>query len=200
MAVTSNIQVGSPASIPTPPAGEATLFINTDDANILYVKFSDSTYLPYSSSNMSECCSCEISKKFAEDLSCALKSGMITAAEYTNLVNIGFKVVSTETNDGEGNKSCTVEMGPQTANIAPEDLDIIPANNTVGIAATLQLYPQFTPANTTNQNVVWTSSDPTKATVDQDGLVTGVGAGTTTITVYSVEDMTVLATRVITVS
>lgn len=53
---------------------------------------------------------------------------------------------------------------------------------TVAALATLQLTLTVTPSNATDQGVVWASSDPTKATVNQSGLVTGVAAGTTTIT------------------
>lgn len=110
MSVTSNIKVGTPASIPNPPAGEATLFVNTSDNNVLYIKFSDGTYLPYSSDNMAECCSCEIAKKMMEDLTCALKSGYITMTEFTTFVTAGVSVKAEETNDGAGNKTCTVTI------------------------------------------------------------------------------------------
>lgn len=200
MAVTSNIAVGTPASIPTPPAGEATLFINISDNNILYVKFDTGAYLPYSSENMAECCSCEISKKYAEDIACALKSGMLSASDFTNLVNIGFKVIATETNDGNGTKTCTVEMGPQTANIPPVSLIVIPDVTAITHPNTQQYYPQFTPLNTTNQSVVWISSNVAAGTIDQDGLFTTVAAGATTVYAYSVEDGSVVGSKVVTVS
>lgn len=55
---------------------------------------------------------------------------------------------------------------------------------TVAVAATTQLTITTTPSDLdmTNGTVHWTSSDPTKATVDDNGLVTGVAAGTATIT------------------
>ena len=40
----------------------------------------------------------------------------------------------------------------------------------------------FTPLNATNQNVSWSSSDNNIATVDNDGIVTGVALGTAIIT------------------
>lgn len=49
--------------------------------------------------------------------------------------------------------------------------------------STLALVPVFTPANTTQKGLVWTSSNPAIATVDEHGVVTGVAAGTATITV-----------------
>lgn len=59
---------------------------------------------------------------------------------------------------------------------------------TVTVAATTQLSVVTVPADiqvndgTGNSTVRWLSSDVTKATVDQNGLVTGVAAGTTIIT------------------
>ena len=59
---------------------------------------------------------------------------------------------------------------------------------TVAVAATTQLSVVTVPADiqvndgTGNSTVRWLSSDPTKATVDDNGLVTGVAAGTTIIT------------------
>lgn len=59
---------------------------------------------------------------------------------------------------------------------------------TVTVAATTQLSVATVPADiqvndgTGNSTVRWLSSDPLKATVDNNGLVTGVAAGTTIIT------------------
>ena len=48
--------------------------------------------------------------------------------------------------------------------------------------ATLQLTATIEPENATSKNVEWTSSDAETATVDQNGLVNAVKAGTVTIT------------------
>ncbi|MBP3636481.1 MAG: Ig-like domain-containing protein [Clostridia bacterium] len=45
----------------------------------------------------------------------------------------------------------------------------------------LQLSVQYTPDNASIQAVTWTSSNPKAATVDENGLVTGVGKGTASI-------------------
>ncbi len=57
---------------------------------------------------------------------------------------------------------------------------------------TLQLTATVTPWGYASEEVVWTSSDETKATVDEDGLVTSVASTdcTVTITATSVQDET----------
>ena len=52
---------------------------------------------------------------------------------------------------------------------------------------TYKLNVQVLPDNATNKNVVWTSSDPSIATVSDDGIVTAVGDGSFTITVSAVD-------------
>jgi len=51
------------------------------------------------------------------------------------------------------------------------------------VEETYSLTAAVFPSDADNQNVVWSSSDETVATVDQDGLVRGVSAGTTQISV-----------------
>ncbi|MDO4194457.1 MAG: Ig-like domain-containing protein, partial [Erysipelotrichaceae bacterium] len=52
-----------------------------------------------------------------------------------------------------------------------------------GNTGTIQI--TFEPADTTNQNLTWTSSDETVATVDENGVITAVGEGPVTITATS---------------
>lgn len=54
-------------------------------------------------------------------------------------------------------------------------------------AATLQLAAVVAPANATDTSGVWASSDATVATVDQNGLVTAIKAGTANITFTSTD-------------
>jgi len=54
---------------------------------------------------------------------------------------------------------------------------------TSGTEATLQLTATILPSDATVQTVRWTSSDPTVATVSNEGLVTAIAKGTTVITV-----------------
>ncbi|OMQ12172.1 hypothetical protein BXU01_04635 [[Flexibacter] sp. ATCC 35103] len=85
------------------------------------------------------------------------------------------------------------------ATVAVTGVSVSPATATVGLGSTQQLNPTIAPANATNQNVTWTSSNTAVATVNASGLVSAVSAGTTTITVKTV-DGNKTATSAITVA
>lgn len=57
------------------------------------------------------------------------------------------------------------------------------------MGATRKITATVTPAEAT-QVVTWSSSDETKATVDASGTITGVGAGTCTVTAKTVNNLT----------
>ena len=57
----------------------------------------------------------------------------------------------------------------------------------IAVAATQQLAPVVLPANTVNKSVTYSSATPAVATVSAGGLVTGVSAGTSVITVTTVD-------------
>ena len=61
--------------------------------------------------------------------------------------------------------------------------------NTLSVAkdATATLIATVSPDDAGNKTVIWSSSDDTKATVDATGKVTGVAAGSATITVKTVD-------------
>lgn len=69
----------------------------------------------------------------------------------------------------------------------------------IEVGETVTFTVMVTPENATNPNVIWSSSDERVATVSSSGFVTGVKAGTTTITVRT-EDGDFTATCVVTVT
>ena len=83
--------------------------------------------------------------------------------------------------------------------IALTGLSSTPATVTLAPAATQQITNAFTPANASNQNVTYSTSDATKATVSASGLITAVATGTATITVTSA-DGSLTDTVVVTIS
>lgn len=79
---------------------------------------------------------------------------------------------------GEHTASCTVNVVALIKSISLDKTTL-----TVDRGSTGQLTVSYTPADTTESKVVnWSSSDPSVATVDATGKVTGVKVGTATIT------------------
>lgn len=66
--------------------------------------------------------------------------------------------------------------------VATTGLTILPETVNLTVGAIQQLAATVSPANATNRNVTYLSSDPTIATVSDSGLVTAVAAGSATIT------------------
>ncbi|MCR4804989.1 MAG: Ig-like domain-containing protein [Clostridia bacterium] len=60
--------------------------------------------------------------------------------------------------------------------------DITNSDITIFKTKDVQLYANIEPYNATNQEVTWTSSDPAIATIDENGVVTGVEVGDVIIT------------------
>ena len=60
-------------------------------------------------------------------------------------------------------------------------------SSSVNVGSTEQLTATVAPSNATNKSVTWSSSNTSVATVSSNGLVTGVAAGTSTITVTTVD-------------
>lgn len=71
--------------------------------------------------------------------------------------------------------------------ISVKKITLSSVNTSLFEGESLKLEAQIFPDNAANKNVVWTSSDPDIASVDTEGNVTGIKAGTSVITV-SAED------------
>jgi uncharacterized protein YjdB len=86
--------------------------------------------------------------------------------------------------------------------IAPTALTVSSAGNVTTLVetTTLQLTANFTPANTDNKNVTWSSDKPEFATVSSTGLVTAVAAGTAVIKAVSAAVSTLQGTITLTVT
>ena len=78
----------------------------------------------------------------------------------------------------------------------------LPATAEAEVGKTSTLTPEFVPENTpdTDKGVTWTTSAPGIATVDENGVVTGVSAGEATITVTSKVNSEYTASCLVTVT
>jgi uncharacterized protein YjdB len=86
----------------------------------------------------------------------------------------------------------------ESSTIAVSGVSVDPTAATIEVDATVQLTATVSPADATDQSVMWASDDETVVTVDANGLVTGIGAGTTNVTVTT-NDGGFTATAAITV-
>ena len=71
--------------------------------------------------------------------------------------------------------------------VAVDSVFLSSHNLQLGFRETATLTAVVSPTNATDNTVMWSSSDPSVASVSQDGLVTAVGLGTATITVTTVD-------------
>lgn len=88
-----------------------------------------------------------------------------------------------------------VEDTPQP----PESLEVTPSTVALVVAETEQLVVAATPVDA-SESVTWVSSAPSIASVSSSGLVTGVAAGSATITATSILDNAVTDTVAVTVT
>ena len=93
----------------------------------------------------------------------------------------GKATITVKTKDGGKTATCQItvfaEAIPVTGVVLNRSEVTLLKGNSVTLSAKL------TPDNATNNNVTWTSSRPEVAKVDENGVVTGLKAGKTTITV-----------------
>ena len=98
----------------------------------------------------------------------------------------------------DGTEHSATRVIVYTTDISVESVAL--ADKSVPEGSTVKLIPTFTPANATNQNVTWTSSELGVATIAADGTVTGVAQGGTTIITVTTEDGGFTATCKVTVT
>src|SRR6218665_2247380 len=77
---------------------------------------------------------------------------------------------------------------------------ITPSPAGVAVGSTQQLKAIVGPADAVNQEVAWSSSDPSKAAVDANGLVTGLTEGRATVTAAAKDGSGVTGTVELTVT
>ena len=114
----------------------------------------------------------------------------------------GFRVVRRAGTSTQVN-SITLTLGEGGSVTPPDPVSVTGVSlnknaTTIAIGANETLTATITPANADNQAVTWSSNNTAVASVDQNGKVTGVSAGTATITVTT-QDGNKTATCTVTV-
>ena len=109
-------------------------------------------------------------------------------------VKAGKTVIQVITIDGEKKAYCTVEVIEEVINdtIAVETVNIVPNKQELTVGESANLAVQITPSTATNQKVIWISNDESILKVEQDGKITAIKAGQTTV-VAKTEDGNKLA-------
>ncbi|WP_116946813.1 Ig-like domain-containing protein [Jiangella endophytica] len=95
-----------------------------------------------------------------------------------------------------------IDVDDVTVSLVPTDvtgIDVNPAQLTLEPGESRTVTASVSPPDATNRRVDWTSSAPEVATVDADGTVRGVAAGTATITATSRANPELTATVAVTV-
>ncbi|MEA5041861.1 MAG: Ig-like domain-containing protein [Oscillibacter ruminantium] len=84
-------------------------------------------------------------------------------------------------------KNTLITFTAATAGKSVTSVKLDQTTATVQVGKTLQLTGTITPSTATNQSVTWSSGNSAVATVNSSGVVTGVKAGTATITVKTAD-------------
>ncbi|MDD5672792.1 MAG: Ig-like domain-containing protein [Chitinivibrionales bacterium] len=102
-------------------------------------------------------------------------SGLVTG------VAAGSATITVTTQDGGKTASSAITITSTTVPVT--GVSVSPSSATITAGATQQLTATVSPSNATNKNVSWSSSAIAVASVNSSGLVTGISAGSATITV-----------------
>ena len=129
----------------------------------------------------------------------------VTNDSITNLIKVDPKTAKTEFVSYFGFVTVGLYIAYESENdlFAPTD-DVLsvalPEATSTLVGSSVQLSAQVAPWNVSDKSVIWTSSNESIATVDENGLVTGVAQGTAVITAASKLDPTKTASCTVTVT
>ena len=114
-----------------------------------------------------------------EDIATVDNGGKVTAQ------GVGETMITVTTEDGQKTAECVVTVieksDPEPEEIPVESVELDVQNVTLKIGETTTLTATIIPDNATNKNVTWSSENEDIASAN-NGIVTAIGAGETTIT------------------
>lgn len=136
-------------------------------------------------------------KYFNTEIQAARQPTLWVRMEFGPVTFIGYMLINALSSDGGTNDiitfstefkvaaADTIQVVDTDDSVPATGVTVTPATTSVVVSATRQLTGNVLPADATDKSGTWTTSDATKATVSSTGLVTGVAAGTATITFKS---------------
>ena len=105
----------------------------------------------------------------------------VTASGNVTALKAGSATITVKTTDGGKTATCSVTVQAKVITVTGVSLDVKTKELVEGETFTLKA--TVTPDNATDKSVTWSSSAPDVASVDANGKVTAVKAGSATITV-----------------
>ncbi|MGO5288840.1 Ig-like domain-containing protein, partial [Pseudoscardovia suis] len=112
---------------------------------------------------------------------------MVNANGLVKAVKVGTATITASSSNG---KTATATVTVTTASVAVTGVSVSPSSLSLTVGNSQQLSATVSPSNATDKTVSWKSSDSSVATVDANGLVKAVKAGSATITVSSANGKT----------
>jgi uncharacterized protein YjdB len=109
----------------------------------------------------------------------------VSASGRVRAVSVGQARITVKTEDGNFRADCIVTVS--TTDKPVTDVALNKWEMTIVVGGTETLFATITPNNATNQNVTWTSNNPSVATVSASGLVRAVSVGEARITVWTAD-------------
>jgi uncharacterized protein YjdB len=165
-------------------AGNVLLQLNTNTITM----YKNETNLITTTITPTNACNINIVWQSNNESVATVVNGLVTA------IGIGSAII-TATSEQTPSQVKTVSV--QVIERLPSSISM-PSTATVFVGNTLQLTPSILPANADNKSITWTSSNTAIATVSASGIISGINAGTVTITATTVNNLS--AQCIVTVS
>lgn len=112
--------------------------------------------------------------------------GSLEVGKLADFVVLDRNIMTCPAFDIKDTRALMTVLGGEQLYFGATGLKLSGAKTTLNKGKTLEIAPVFAPANATNQDVVWASSNPRIATVE-NGVVTAHAAGTVVITATTVD-------------
>ena len=122
-------------------------------------------------------------------------TAVVTVSDTGLVKAVGVGTATIKVSVGKASASCKVTVLQPVTSISLNRSSL-----TMEATDTFQLQASVYPSNAADQRVQWTSSDPAVASVDENGLVTALKKGTTTVTAAALDGSGVTRTCQVTVS